>query len=165
MHVCVWVCVGVCVCVCGCVCVGVCGWVGSIHSGPGVAGCLVTKQLCVAGRLLPPESSVAERHTLTALKTAGAVARRSYSGCLATEASLFQSCLRTFSVIVSSIATVIPCCLHQWLQLHFILWNQMNWGQFCFTNLPLNRKTVPVWAHLAIPFFIWPQTMPIDLWR
>lgn len=68
----------------------------------GMVGCLVTERLYVAGKRLPPDSSVAEqRHTLTALKTAGAVARRSYSGCLATESSLFQSCLRTFSVLVS----------------------------------------------------------------
>lgn len=39
---------------------------------------------------LPRQQPVQDRHTLSA---AGAVARRSYSGCLATVASLFQSCL------------------------------------------------------------------------
>lgn len=132
---------------CVCVCVGF-----SLDQGLQAAWLQSSYMWQVNDYLRSPLWLAEQRHTLTAPKTAGAVARRSYSGCLATEASLFQSCLRTFSVVVSTIPTVIPCRLHKLLQLHFILWNHGD-GQFCGPSLSLNRQTVPGWAQLAKPFF------------
>lgn len=69
-------------------CCSECWWVSHIYKMPQSQSSYV----CVLGKKPTPESSVAkDRNALN--KTAGAVARRSYSGCLATEASLFQSCL------------------------------------------------------------------------
>lgn len=78
----------------------------------------VTVWLNVTGNKPPPVPSPDSGSQQPALdthnsapKAAAAVARWSYSGCLATETSLFQSCLGVISVTTSFIMTVIGCVL------------------------------------------------------
>lgn len=93
---------------------------------------------------------------ISAPKTAAAVARRSHSGCLATEASLFWSCLITFPVIMSSVSTVTSRLPAQNRRGSISssasdILKRTDPGGFLWRRFI--RQKVPVWAQPARPFF------------